>query len=84
MTKMVIMPIYGKNFKNILQKQITNEIETLIINSTSGCHVLQGLLSEDPRLIFDLFQKGQICFCVVIAFGCIGGHTSTMQPLFNS
>ena len=31
MTNMTAVPIYGKNLKNLLQNQLTNDLETLYI-----------------------------------------------------
>ena len=44
MTKMVAMPIYGKNFKNLLlQNQESYDLETLHVHVALGTQALQSL-----------------------------------------
>ena len=64
MTKMAAMPIYGKNFKNLLQNQKSYDLETWHV--ALGTQALQSLYKWWPWVDLDLFygkvKFGPLCF----------------------
>ena len=64
MTKMAVMPQYGKN-KLFLRNQKTYDLETLYV--APGTQVLQSLSNWWPWVDLDLFYEtvkfGPVCFC---------------------
>ena len=54
MTKMAAMPVYGKNFKKLLQNQKADDLETW--HASSGTQALQSLNEDDPGLTLIYFM----------------------------
>ena len=55
MAKMTTMPIYGKNFKNLLlRNQKADDLETLY--AASGAWVLPNYSNDDPGLTLTYFM----------------------------
>ena len=53
MTNMSVMPIYGKNLKNLLQNQSTDDLETWYV--ALSMQVLPRFLIYDPGLTLTYF-----------------------------